>query len=189
MLLETLKPGREIFMEKANLFRLILAIFAVSFTLTEKALSFDSDLSRQSLKGLAGFHVVVEDLNANVTKYAKAQKFSLAKDQIKSAVERKLQSSGIKILSWQEMLKTPGKPIFYVVVNTHEYEKFWFAYDVKTEVHQMTNLENNPSLRMNAVTWSLNMTGVVNIGTMSKLQDNVNVLVDRFVNAYQSVNR
>lgn len=176
-------------MEKANLFRLFLAVIAISFTLTEKAISFDSDLSRQSLKGLAGFHVVIEDLNANITKYAKAQKFSLDKELIKAVVEKRLKNSGIKILSWQEMLKTAGKPIFYVDINTHEYEKFWYAYDVKTEVHQMTNLENNPSIRMNAVTWSLNMTGVVNIGTMNKLQDNVNVLVDRFVSAYRSVNR
>jgi hypothetical protein len=150
------------------------------------AAAFDADISRQSLKGLRGVHVVIEELNANLMKYAKAQKVSLDKAQIKAAVEKRLQSSGIKVLSLQDMLNTPGKPVFYVSINTHEYEKYWYAYDIRTEVQQMASLESRPGMRMNAATWSLNMTGVVNIGTMNRLQSNLDVLVDRFIAAYKT---
>ena len=150
------------------------------------ATAFDEDISRQSLKGLRGFHIVIEELNANLMKYAKAQKIILDKEQIKTAVEKRLQNAGIRVLPLQDMLNTPGKPVFYVNINTHEYEKYWYAYNIRTEVQQMASLESNPKMKMMAVSWSLNMTGVVNIGTMNRLQSNVDMLVDRFIAAYKA---
>jgi len=57
-------------------------------------------------------------------------------------VENRLQKAGIRSLSWDEIVKTQGSPVLYVCVNTHEYEKFWYAYDIGVEVRQLVTLVN-----------------------------------------------
>jgi hypothetical protein len=152
------------------------------------AFAFDTEISQKTLSGLRGFYILVEDLNSNITKYSNAQRVPLSKEQIKKDVEHRLKGAAIKVLSWDEMLKRPGKPMLYVNINTHEYEKFWYAYDIRIEAQQVVTLEHNPLIKMSACTWSMNMTGVVNIGTMNKIRDNLNILLDRFVAAYTAVN-
>jgi hypothetical protein len=39
-----------------------------------------------------------------------------------------------------------------------------------------------------ASTWTINMTGIVNISTLNVIRDNMLFLVDRFAEAYKSVN-
>jgi len=99
-----------------------------------------------------------------------------------------LRAAGIKVLSPDQWSKTLGRPTLYVNVNTHESEKYWFAYDIKLELRQIVSLEARPDIKTLAVTWCINVTGVVNIGTFTVIRDNVGVLTERFVQAYKMVN-
>jgi uncharacterized membrane protein YczE len=49
------------------------------------AYAIDSDVTKQTLKGIQGVNVVIEELQPNAQKYA--QKFGLQKEQIKADVE------------------------------------------------------------------------------------------------------
>jgi len=165
--------------------RYIAAFFLISIC-PAIAHALDTEGTRQTLKGLRGVYVIVEDLQPNMQKYS--SKAGLTKDELQSDIERQLRERGIRALSRDEWMKTPGKPIFYVSVNTHETEKYWYAYDIKTELQQTVFMETNPKVKALATTWSMNMTGSANIGTLHVIRGDVGVLVGRFIKAYKAVN-
>jgi hypothetical protein len=146
----------------------------------------DSDWNRKTLTGIQGVHVIVEDLQSNIKK--QAQKVNLSKEQLTREVEQKLLKSGIKVLSQEEWLKTKGRPVLYVNINSHEYEKYSYAFDIRVELAQIVAMEINPAIKLLTGTWSNNVTGAVNIGNMHTLGEKVTYLVDGFINAYYTVN-
>ena len=165
----------------------IVAVFVTGFVLPVHA--FDAEVSRETMKGLTGFYILIEELNPNIAKYASVQKNNISTQTLKSQVENRLRAAGIRVLSWDEMMKTPERPMLYVAVNTHEYEKFWYAYDIRVEVRQLVTLVSQPGKPISGCTWSVNMIGVMNIGQLQTLYDNLGVLLDRFIQAYMAVNR
>jgi hypothetical protein len=165
----------------------VVSVFIAGFVLPVHA--FDAEASRETLKGLTGFYVLIEELNPNIAKYASVQKNNISTQTLKSQVENRLRAAGIRVLSWDEMMKTPERPMLYVSVNTHEYEKFWYAYDIRVEVRQLVTLVSQPGKPISGATWSMNMTGVMNIGQLQALYDNLGTLLDRFIQAYMAVNR
>jgi len=153
------------------------------------ALAVDSDISRSTLSGLRGVYVIVEDFNPNVLKYEKyLKKVDLSKEQIKKDVELKLKHAGITTYNQDEWVKTSGRPALYISSNTHESEKYWFAYDVKLSLQQIIFLERNMKIRTLGETWSLNITGMASIGNLNVIKNDTMVLVDRFIQAYKLVN-
>jgi hypothetical protein len=152
-------------------------------------LAIDSKETRLTLTGLQGVYVAVEELQSNVMKYEKhLRKSGLTKEQIQQSVELRLREAEIRILSSDEWLKTPGRPVLYVNVNTHENEKYMLAYDVRLELQQLVSIDSNPRIKTLASTWTINVTGIANIGTLNIIRDNMFLLVDRFAEAYKSVN-
>jgi hypothetical protein len=166
----------------------LVAVFAFLAVPVLTAYAFDAEASRETLKGLAGFYVLIEELNPNIAKYANVQKNQITTQTLKIQVENRLRAAGIRILSWDEMMKTPERPILYISVNTHEYEKFWYAYNILVEVRQLVSLASQPGKAISGSTWSLNMTGVMNIGQLRTLYDNLGLLLTGFVEAHKKVN-
>ncbi len=148
--------------------------------------AIDSGVTRQTLVGLKGVNVVVEELQPDIQRYT--QKFLLQKEQIKADVESMLRKSGITVLTYEQWLAAPGRPFLYVAVNTHEYEKYWYAYDIKVQLRQRVFLEMNPSITTIASTWAINMTGSTNIAKLNEIKDGLGVLVRRFAEAWNTAN-
>jgi len=144
----------------------------------------DTQMTRETLKGLAGFYVIVEELQPNLLKYEKyAKQFDVNKAGIQRDMEKKLIGAGIRVLSREAWLQTPGRPVLYVNVNTHESEKYWFSYNIKLEVRQLVSLEANPAVKTLAGTWSLNLTGMANIGNLKQISHDLNALTEKFIGA------
>jgi hypothetical protein len=131
--------------------------------------------------------VVVEEVQPNVQKYA--AKFGLSGAQIRRDVEQKLRESGIRIVEGNDWLAIPGRPALCVTVNTHETEKYWYAYDIKLELRQLAVLEANPQMKTLAGTWSISLTGLANIGSLNLIRQDVGVLAGRFVQAWKLANK
>jgi hypothetical protein len=170
--------------------RRILAVCFVFFffaMMVRSLYAIDSELTRQTLLGLKGVSVAVENPQPNIQKYV--QRFGLTRDQLQKDIELRLSKAGIVVLNQEKWLQTSGRPVLYVIVNTHEYEKYWYAYTIIVDLMQITTLEANPDIKTLASTWSMNMAGIANIGTLNTIKDNVNTLVDRFIDASLSVNR
>ncbi|MCX5805011.1 MAG: hypothetical protein NT010_02925 [Proteobacteria bacterium] len=154
---------------------------------TQIAYAIDNEITRRTMSGLKGVSIVVEELQPNIVKYA--QKVGLTREQIQKDVEIKLKSTGIKVFAMNEWLSAPGRPMLYINVNTHEFEKYLYAYDIKLEFQQVVFLEANPSIKTIAITWSTNMTGIANIGTLNSIRNNVGKMTDIFIEAYRSANK
>ncbi|MDI9570380.1 MAG: hypothetical protein QM278_06625 [Pseudomonadota bacterium] len=129
----------------------------------------------------------MEEIQPNIKRYA--EKAGIEREAIKKETERRLAAAGIVMVESEEWRRTPGNPFLYVSINTHETEKYWFAYDVKVELRQVVCLEANPLVRTMATTWSMNMTGIANIGNLHIIRGDAMVLVERFVAAHRSVNK
>jgi hypothetical protein len=170
-----------------SIFRVVVAV-CISLMITGSVVfAVDTEVTRQTLKELQGVYVIVEDIQPNMQRYA--VKFGLTNEQLQKDIELWLKEKGIKVLSRNEWVKTPGKPVLYVNVNTHETEKYWYAYDIKTELQQVVQMEANPKIKTLATTWSMNMTGMANIGNLHVIKGDVGVLVGKFVEAYKAVNK
>lgn len=161
----------------------------------------DSEISRSSLAGLQGVCVIIEDLQPNIKDYA--VKYGLTKAEIQKEIEQKIRTSGIGVLNNQDWLNMPGRPVLYININTHpsetksliskllsdhREEKALLAFDIKVELRQVAYLEANPKVKTLAITWSVNMTGLVNVENLTPLKSNVLALVEHFIDAYKSVN-
>ncbi|MDD2277242.1 MAG: hypothetical protein PHP56_12010 [Smithellaceae bacterium] len=168
---------------KQKLF-LILAVVSFFVFSVGPARAEDSDASRATLAGLQGVAVVVEDLQPSVMKYA--AKSGLSKAQVQQDAEKMLRDAGIRIVAGEDWKKTPGKPLLYININTHETEKYWYAYDIKVELRQLATLDANPQLKTLATTWSINITGQANIGTLNVIRKDAGVMVGRFVQAWKA---
>jgi len=170
--------------------KLLLEIGTVLFFLTLwvlPAAAEDSDVSRATLVGLQGVSIIVEDLQPNVQKYA--AKSGLSKMQVLKDTQKLLTDGGIRIVSGNDWLNIPGRPILYVSINTHETEKYWYAYDIQIQLRQMATLVANPQQKTLATTWSMNITGQANIGTLQAIRQDTGVMVGKFVQAYRMVNK
>jgi hypothetical protein len=149
--------------------------------------AIDSELTRRTLLGIKGVSVAVENPQPNIQKYA--QRFGLTRDQLQKDIEQRLTKAGITVLNQEKWLQTSGRPVLYVIVNTHEYEKYWYAYTIIVDLMQITTLEANSDIKTLASTWSINMAGIANIGTLNAIKGDVNTLVDRFIDAHLSANK
>ncbi|MGO9139582.1 MAG: hypothetical protein ACLP9S_04815 [Syntrophales bacterium] len=173
-------------MSNISVSRIFLAIILWLLMSGSVAFAVDSAATRETLKGLQGVYVIVEEMQPNVQRYAR--KPGLTKEQLQKDIELRLKERGIKALSRDEWVKTPGKPVLYVAVNTHETEKYQYAYDIKMELQQLVKMEANPNINALAATWSMNMTGMADIGSLNIIKGDVEVLLERFQQAYWAVN-
>jgi hypothetical protein len=164
-----------------------LAIVALLLTLAIGSVSaVDSEQTRKTMAGLQGVYVLVEELQPNIQKYA--SKLDLDKASLQKRAESQLHEAGIRVLGREEWLKTPGRPVLYINVNTHEQEKYWFAYNIQVELQQVAAMEASPAIKSLVGTWSVNIAGMVNIGSVNALKDRVKNLMDIFITAYLSAN-
>jgi leucyl-tRNA synthetase len=167
-----------------GLFLIILVLLMVP----GRVFALDSDESRRTLSGIKGVCVMVEELQPNLQKYVKKQ--SLSSDRLQKLVETQLRDANIPVFSREEWLATPGRSILYLNVNTHEHEKYQFAYNVSLELKQVTSLETNPAIKTLATTWSNQITWAATMASIdSGVYASVKLLVTTFVAAYRSVNK
>lgn len=163
---------------------LSIAAFIV-FGLYSFVYAIDSDLTRRTLKGIQGVHVIVEDLQPHLKEYG--QKYFLNRVQIEKDVERKLTSSGIEVLTRDRWLNILGRPLLYININSHN-DIFRVAYDVKVELRQIVSMEANPEIKTLASTWSTNMTGIAGVDKLDIIRDALDSLIDSFIKAYWGAN-
>jgi len=170
-----------------NIFGKVVAVCVAILVFGSVAYALDSEFTRKTMKGLQGVYVLVEELQPNIQKYG--IKAGLKKELLQADIESILKAGGIKVLNREAWLKTPGNPVLYVNINTHETEKYWYGYDVRVEMQQVVSLEAHPKTRLLVGTWTTNMTGAANIGSLGNIRNAVQVMVGKFVQAYKEENR
>jgi len=143
----------------------------------------NSESSRKFLKGLNGVSVQT-DLPSD------AVQIGLLESQVRTDVELRLRLAGIKVLTEEERLTTPGDPVLMVDVVLYKMkipgENYSYFFDVR--LSQWVKLVRDPTAIGPATTWSLGAEGVFSSSGGILIRNQIKDVVDQFVNAYLSVN-
>jgi hypothetical protein len=189
--METIKGGED--MEKRTawiiFFFMILAFVQLAFTVSglmelrslKPFFAQDDELSRQTLRGLDGVHVVIEFVNPEIVGDG------LTQDRLQADVELQLQEAGITVLSEAENQTTPGRPLMYMNVNILKYKYIpAYIYNIRLELVQDVYLVRSSNVKIGGVTWSINTAGIV--PKLNDIKTSMENLVDYFAKAYLSAN-
>jgi hypothetical protein len=163
---------------------MILIIVTFSLSLTSSVFAINGLPNRATLRGLKGVGVLVEKLPAEV------EKEGLDKNELQRAVESKLQSAGIRLLTKEESLRAPGEPYLYININVNiaKTESDIYPYSIDLLFIQKVSLLRDPKLTSYAITWSTGGVGSIGKPILSQLRESVNDMVDVFIKAYLSEN-
>jgi hypothetical protein len=138
-----------------------------------------------TLKGIKGVGVVVEDLRSDI------EAAGLHEADVRTDVELKLRLAGIKVLTNGGALKQPGFPQLYINVNMMMGQGLAsgiVAYHLSVALKQGVILARDSSINTWISTWQSDAVGYGGTGTLPKLRDNIKDMADKFINAYLSVN-
>ncbi len=142
-------------------------------------------LTRATLKGLQGVHVLVEKM------HPEAARAGLAKATLQTDVEVKLRQAGIRVLSKTETLAAPGNPFLYLQVGTlvGGAASEFYVYSIRLSLTQLVVLDRNAAV-ITAPTWSAaQRIGTIGSARLSTIvREHVRDQVDQFINAWLSVN-
>lgn len=143
--------------------------------------ALDHEVTRATLRGVAGVAVVVESLDPDV------ERAGLTPQQLQTDVELRLRQAGMRVLTAKERLGTPGAPNVYVNVNVLLRSEGLVAFNIDVEVQQEATLKTDGSWAMVA-TWSVGyLGGVSSTRFVDTVRNRVRAQVDQFINAYRSV--
>ncbi len=140
------------------------------------------DQQRESLRGLQGAEVVIEDMKPD------AQADGLSREAIRAAVELILRSHGIQILTRSESLKTPAAPYLYVRVSTSNHSSDVFAYAVTVAFMQKVSLVQSAQQMMSATTWEKGSVGTTGHSNVRQVINSVESKVKEFAADFLAVN-
>jgi Putative peptidoglycan binding domain len=142
----------------------------------------DSDLDRETLRGLQGVEVIVADIKPEV------ERAGLTQQQLQTDVELQLRKAAIPLLTSAERVQVPGK--LFLAVEVHVVPRadgLLAAYAISVELYQVASLETE-ACKAIVSTWSVGATGSIGLPLLDTLRDSVKDSVAHFIHAYRSVN-
>jgi len=157
-----------------NAFVAVTALFLFCSTMAAQ----NSEESRKSLKGIAGFYVSVEPLDPVI------EKEGLTANQIRSDVELRLGMAGINVITKEQASQTPGKPLLRIDLAIGSKQGL-YPYALDISAHQMVKLERDQAVVVYATTWSVGSGGIAGL---TNIRAAVRDLVDELINAWLSMN-
>lgn len=145
------------------------------------AYSVDDEYTRETLRGLKGVYVVVEDLGGEI------EKAGLTKAQILTDMELKLRMAGIKVLSREDWLKETGMPHLYVNCSVLLVSTSSFVFHITVSLKQQVYLSRGMKVVYAGTTWK--SPGIIGINPrVEEVRNYIKDQIDIFINAYLSVN-
>jgi hypothetical protein len=139
--------------------------------------------SRESLRGISGVAVVVEDIGSD------ASADGLSQDAIRAAAELILRSKGIRVFTNVERTRLGSAPYLYINVNTLKEELGLYAYAVNVDLKQVVGLLSKKGAQAWGATWSASVVGAVGGANLQKIiADGVEPLVKDFSNDFLLAN-
>jgi hypothetical protein len=142
----------------------------------------DIEQTRNTLRGLTGIYVMPENpLEED------AVRGGLSQDHIRAEVETKLRHAGIRVLSREEWEQEPGKPYLQVWPRVLKGGVLGgYMYHITVEFKQYVTLFRSASVQVFGSTWSTEYMGYT--PELRDIRDRMKERIDRFIDAYRSVN-
>jgi len=163
----------------------VLLVFVVAPALGQEfVISADLDERWKLLRGLPGVEVIVEQITPD------AERDGLRTSALQTAVELRLRSNGIKVLTRQDRLDTRRKAYLYVAVNTLNDGNGLYGFNVNIRLLETISLYSTPLMVTKGTAWNIPAyTGMVGANNLRRfVQDNVLEKVDQFCNDFLRAN-
>lgn len=142
----------------------------------------------ESLKGLKGIEVLIEELNPEL------ENLNLTMIQMQSEVESKLRKAGVPVLSKEENEKIQPlrKPYLYIRINSSKLSsrRESIAYNIGIALNQQVTLRGQADATkcFFAPTWYTSVVGAAGRKNVQEILDAVQDLTDKFIDAYLKAN-
>lgn len=143
--------------------------------------STQEELARETLRGLAGVAVTIEDIAPE------AERDGLTESQLQADVESRLRQAGIHVLTEDERLHTPGHPTLSVHVGTFKMGDV-YSLCIEVTLKQVVMLKRNPHIESLVETWATRGVGTGGAFQLQGVRKGVIMKVGEFITAYRSVN-
>jgi hypothetical protein len=165
-------------MKKSNFVMLVVAVILV-MTCTCSFALIDEE-QKQVLRGLERVHVVIKRLKPEI------ELDGLYRSTLQSDVELTLQMAGMKVLSEEESLQTPGTPDLCLKVNALKCSS-GYLYNVGLSLEEKVTLVRR-SIQISATTLRIwEQLGVA--PRLSDIRDAVKDLLEEFVKGWLAANQ
>jgi hypothetical protein len=136
----------------------------------------------ESLKGLSGVTVLF-------SRYPEVlERNGITSSQIATEIELRLRRAGIKVLSPDEAISSPGSPVFAVNLNAIKSKESLYAISIHLELNQLVNLVRKPSVSTRCATWQVNNLVIVGENNLRQVKDAVGDGADIFANDFLTAN-
>jgi len=178
MLSESHRKGDEQGMKKSNFIAVLVAVILVIPAACAFALIDEEQ--REVLRGLERVHVVVERLKPEI------ELDGLYRSTLQTDVELTLRMAGIKVLSEEESLQTPGTPDLCLKVNALKCSN-GYLYNIGLSLEEKVTLIRRNIQISGTVLKICEHLGVA--PRLSDIRDEVKDLLEEFVRAWQAANQ
>jgi len=174
-------------MRKVNVTGLLVLLALICFRVPELSAQIKraEKMERETLRGLKGFYVLVEELRADIVRAG------LTKKILQTDVELKLRKAGIRVLLTKDEMQ-----YLYIRVTAMDLKaetqhepiaQRGFLYLVDATFRQGVILSRNRSIKLpGATTWESSLFGIS--ADLRGIREVVSDLVDEFMNDYLAVN-
>jgi hypothetical protein len=144
--------------------------------------SYDDAPSRESLRGIKGVYLFVEELGID------AIKDGITRKMIQGDIEYRLHEKNIKLFSEEEYKNKDNIPLLYIQINYLKLNEInSYAYYIDLELVQLVTLNRNKYSK-SATTWSVGRIGYINVNKLIETRDQIKDVVDIFIKALVSEN-
>jgi hypothetical protein len=138
---------------------------------------------RESLRGLPGLEVIVDELSPDV------QDAGLRPSEIEEAARERLRKGGVPLLGRKDRLKTAPAAALIIRVNTLHDKIGRYFLCVELELRQRVRLMRDEEAQVTAVTWSPPaLITAVPDDNLKQIRDIVARKADQFAKDYAAVN-
>ena len=158
--------------------RLLIAVATIAIAYPGPACGQDFDA--MTLQGLSQLYVVVEGVPEEPE----------LEQTLQTIVELRMREAGIDVIAAEEGYDSPSSAYVYVNANLLHVEKIdHYVYSLEISVSQAVTLARSGFWHAGATTWDTEMIGIIPDDDMdTDIRDTADLLMDRFLNAYLSVN-
>ena len=167
---------------RTRIVTILVLVTALCGFFSTNGYSYDDAPSRESLRGIKGVYLFVEELGKD------AIKDGITSKMIQGDIEYRLHEKNIKLFSEEEYKNRDNIPLLYIQINYLKLSEInAYAYYIDLELVQLVTLNRNKYSK-SATTWSVGRIGYINANKLIETRDQIKDVVDIFIKALVSEN-
>ena len=166
---------------RSRVLSFVLSLMLVLFCAGHASAQMFVSTGRDTLRGLPGVEILVEDVPSEL------RQRELATDTLRAAVEQRLRAGGITVYGDQAANPSTAKAYLYVQLTALPLPGGVHAASIQVHVRQTVRSSVTESNIVNAMTWDVHTIAAVKAGEGALLRDLVLEMVAQFVADWRAV--